>query len=831
MTFDLATTLGARTQKAEAGARSGDYQLMLGAGASHGASNPRGPLPMSTDLVSILSTSYPRAHILPNTSLARAYQRAILDSSASHVWQTLRTIFIGSIHEAWFAQLVGMPWRRIWTLNVDDTVENTYQNTERAATSKMRAISWHEPYSETGDLEIIHLHGHVLSNDPTPVVFSFSEYQAAARERPVWAQVLGGVLGTKPVVSLGARLLDDPDVESLLMTNRPTGRAPSMFVDPYVSDDSRWELEKLGYVVIKEDAETFVNGWAETFALDSIGLAALYAASTINIPQIIQLQTNHVPPAPRSHDYYGGDEPQWSDIVDNKAALFDWMRKLIQEIEEWLEKTGPKSKLHILYARRLTGLSSGILAIAREARHRHMSVLQFDKSSRFATDRLMDYCRGRGPVLLIIDGASDFGDDIDRLLRGAVKDAAVELYCLVSALPFEDLRLEGRLTGQYPKVAEKVPHSLDGGDSRAIVGKLFDRGRLGALEPMTADERHRHFRNRDIFSGLMEVEHSKGFGRRLEPEIRGLDKIWKENLLLLLALAGQGNRDVGLQESSFAVGVSVNTILEAVRVDSNLTALVEVIGTLLYSRQRGNALDIIIELRGESGALQGLCEMIRALAPIATRQGLRERNRAAVLLGYLMGAKMLTTHFPNQDIDSFYETLRTTFGDWNGRYWEQRAIHSKGIRDWPAAESFAARAVSLYDDAFTRTTYGTVLINRAEEFSNALSEAWVDFYERGRIQFDQARSREPENRVTQFAYLEATLALLGSLLVNTRDGRSSSSSISSERTADISAEWRASYSVLRLSLNHAAGFKTVSRIERLSQRYELLFGASSEFEI
>lgn len=257
---DLGLLLGtSKLRSAKIAARGGEYQLFLGAGSSVGAVNRLGPLPLARDLVQVLRTRYRTAPIDEGDSLPRAYQRAVLVSSAEHVYATLREIFGNAQHMAWFAALSDLPWRRVWTLNVDDAFENAYAKGLRTQAMPCRTINWDDPYSETGQLEVVHLHGHVLEREPRRLVFSFSEYQGAAMERPVWDRILAGVLVTKPLVALGARLLDDPDIENLFLNGRPTAAAPSLVVDPYISAGNEFELVRAGYQVVRATGEEFTR--------------------------------------------------------------------------------------------------------------------------------------------------------------------------------------------------------------------------------------------------------------------------------------------------------------------------------------------------------------------------------------------------------------------------------------------------------------------------------------------------------------------------------------------------------------------------------------------
>ncbi|MBW4702424.1 SIR2 family protein [Micromonospora sp. RL09-050-HVF-A] len=794
-------------------ARSGRYQLLLGAGASVGAVNSFGPLPLASGLVEILAEEYPSAPINSKGTLTRAYQRAVKVSSTEHVWGTLKRIFSGASHDPWFVEMTQLPWRRVWTLNIDDAFENSYRSRAGKSDRKLSIIDWQDAYSDTGDLQVVHLHGHVHGLNPSKLVFSFSEYQTAAQAHPVWDQVLSGVVGSEPFVVIGAKMLEDPDIEALLMNNPPRGLAPSFVVDPCISSDNKWELEGLGFRVVKEMPYDFIDAWRSSFGLTEGELHALRQSHALSIPQFSKLQTNVFNPPPSGHDYFGGDAPLWSDAVVGHIAGLDWMASVVSGVRSWaLEAEGSEKDqtLHIVYGERLTGTSSGLYAVAREATKMHVDPYIFDKSSRWDVELMVDLARQR-PTLLLLDGGRDFADDVDRTLKLAV-DAGARLYIVVSETFSNVLRLEGRLTGSYFKDVTNVPNRLVRAGASSVVKVLEKFGRLGSLELKDRGERQKNFMGRDIFSSMMDVEYSLGFRRRLENELNAVDVGWRLDLILLLGLAAQVNRPVGLVDASVALGISADLVGSAVDSEEHFSALVESVEGRLLARQRDRAIEPVINKLGRSVALSKVLGFIQRLAPMASRASLQKRNRVPLLVAHLMTGKNLQKTFPGEDLDSFYEALRPVFGDWNGRYWEQRAIYAKSKLDWARAESFAGRSVSLYEDAYTRTTYGTILINRAENLAAIQDQAWRSYYERGQRELDLAQSLEPGSRVTAFAYLNSTLALLEKLLLYPRGEGDDFSS--------VSADWTQRYAVLRLSLTGEQHLQSVSRAEDLSQKWE-----------
>ncbi|MBO1029788.1 SIR2 family protein [Tessaracoccus sp. SD287] len=733
-------------------------------------------------------------------------------TSAEDVWRTLRRYFRNASHEPWFKDLVRLPWARIWTLNIDDTVENAYVKENSATARPIRTVAWDDEYSETGDLDVIHLHGHVLGHEPSRLVFSMTEYVGTGAARQVWHQMLAGVLGSEPFIVMGARLLGDPDVESVLLSHPPTGTAPSLIVDPFVSEGNRWELEKLGYIVISQPGEEFVKVWRSDLELTDQAITTLREARELSVPQLHRLVTNRVEPPPRSHDFLGGDPPTWRDVVLRTPVDLSTSSELITQLGNWMSSEHRSARLIIQYAPRLTGLSTVLLTVARSAIAMGAHVFQFDRSSRWDSHLLVELAR-QFPTVVVIDGGADFGDDIDRSLRLA-EESGTQLLFLCGEVLGNELRLEERLTGTYGKSTFVAKKGLGNKDSTALYEKLRSSGRLGSLELIDRRAALAVFKGRDIFSAMLDVEYGLGFRKRLDTEVTNLKADWQHELVLLLALASQGQRTVTSADAAIALGVASDAIVAALTDDSGLQALVQLNGSVLISRQRDRSLASLLRVLPPRDALASILRIIKRVAPAASREGMRERNRLPLLMSHLMTYKTLSAAFPNEDFDDFYKALITVFGDWSGRYWEQRAIHAKAIHDWGRAESFAGRAVNLYDDSYTRTTYGTILMNRSRLFVSEADPKWLEYYRRALDQFTEAHIQSPGNRITLFASLDSSLAVLEAATQS-----NGSDDVVVRKMVD---EWSETYTLLRLGLVDEEGLQSVKRAEQLSSRFQKL---------
>lgn len=794
-------------------ARARRYDLLLGAGASLGAQNQHGVLPTSAELVAKLSVEYPSAHISPSDSLPRSYQRAVLAATPQVVREFLRRLFAEADHEPWFRQASLFPWRRVWTLNIDDSFERAYRAERSRRHPNLRVLSWDDAYVDSPtELNLIHLHGHVAGEAYRPIVFSFSEYMNTAAEKPVWDQVLGSLFSSNPFVVIGARLLDDPDMERIVMSRRSSAFARSLIVDPCITDGNKWELEIQGFKVLRATAEEFFAEWSSLCGFTSADPASYYMDVSARLPQLQYLHPERAAIPASSHDIFEGDSPVWSDAVAGNLASVDWADTCIDSIKQWRASFAPL--LIALYGDRFSGMTAGLLQIAHGAAAQAVQVFSFDKSSRFDPVALMGLAQEGGPVLLVIDGAADFADDIDKALSQAELRGS-RLAIIATEAHHNALRFEGRLEGAYAREVVQVPRRLSRKNAVSLAQLMQTKARMGEYEARGVDVLAKHFAHNDVFGAMLDVSKGSGFIRRVTAEFSQL-RDWQKNLVFLLSLLSAGRLEAGLTEAQFAIGVNSERIIASLASDGHLSALVEQSDGLLSARQRDKAISEIVAKLGARDALARLVSMVTALKPLVTSASLQVRNRPALILGHLMGNRLLRANFPHEKLEAFYEALAPEFGEWNGKFWEQRAINAKKDGHWSRAESYAARAVTLFPATYTRTTYGTILINRAREAADDDSELWMGFLHRGQAQFDLVGSNADESRVSVFAYLTATLDLLKAL-------KRRPSYWESEAVDSVRSDWVGRYALLRLGLRgQEASIDSIIRADKLSNDYEVL---------
>ena len=232
----------------------GSYSLLLGAGASYGALNGNGdPVPMGAQLSLDLQTRYSLPPIPVGTGLRSVYDlsvRAAKSSGAESPASFLASKFIGCSSPDWYQHVVKVPWRIIWTLNIDDVLENAYQQRFKAiARQELRLVSWDSKnvfHREPADrVTAVHLHGRAGAEN---LVFGSMEYLAGIQHAGSAHQLFWDSWADAPVIVVGATLADEIDLAAPLSEPRSsaTSEKPSLIVLPSVSESISFDLTQQG---------------------------------------------------------------------------------------------------------------------------------------------------------------------------------------------------------------------------------------------------------------------------------------------------------------------------------------------------------------------------------------------------------------------------------------------------------------------------------------------------------------------------------------------------------------------------------------------------------
>jgi len=836
MALDLDET---QRQALRRAALSGDYHLFLGAGASRDSIGPSGSaLPGSEELIKMLCKGF-GVPAEDEDQLWRVYARAVDAAGETAVYDWLREGFWGVEPPYWMTVFARSPWAAVWTLNIDDTFEAAYSQISTDASRKLLTISWDDDFRFGRELNVIHLHGCVDREEPRRLVFSLSEYASSAVSRTSWPLNFRDSYGVAPFVILGARLRDEPDIEAVVAQRLPVHAAPSFYVSRTISAAAEQDMRSWNLIPVRMSAEDFAAEWAELTGLDLDGTPSEPIEIGFRVGrQFTELRTNETLAPPSNHDFLGGDEPVWSDIQRGLYADLDWIRRAGDECRQ-IGKRIPRSSVVIYTGRRLTGRSTGLLALARVLRSEAWRTFLFTAGERPDSEAIRRFASDGKSIALFFDGVADIADDVEALIRDA-RSSQLSIACVAVDDVDREANILGRIDSAYLAYGRigNIERLLTRTDGARLVDTLNAEGRLGFLESEKNDRRRiGHFAGHELFDSMAQVENAPGFGRRVNELVNKLDDTAQMQLTLLASLASKADRTLLVIDASRMIADESEAVVRLIQTERNLGVLLATDGTWVRPRQRWMAMDACIAKLGAPEALSFIADALRRVAPRLSRASQIERNTTALLVGALMSQKNLAAAFPQADLESWYQSLSDVFGSWSGRYWEQRAIvaRRRGQTDPPLlakAESFAIRASEIVKDAYSLTTLGTVLLARAA-YSPTVDV--VAYYERGMKAFEQASQDVRGNVVGWIAYLQYTLPVLARVLDESGSAVGAYSDLESQADnlipgegllEQVSDDWVRIYS--QVAILSGSSENTASSLVNLRRRYDALMRGPAE---
>ncbi|MER6614140.1 SIR2 family protein [Streptomyces xantholiticus] len=748
--------------------RNGDYHLLLGAGASLDSTGGDGrKLPNSTDLAQRIASRF-SVPLEEGDLLWRVYARAMEDAEEESVYEWLRRSFWDVTPPHWMKAYARVPWARVWTLNIDDSFEQAYELVKTETSRETATINWDEEFRHGRDLYVIHLHGCVdRPSPPRRLIFSLSDYSDAAVSRAAWPLTFRDSYGVSPFVIVGARLRDEPDIEKIVASRKPIHDAPTFYVKPGISAGVKRDLLAWNIIPVEMTAEQFADNLAELtgMSLDEPPSQREEIAFRVG-QQFRELRTDGKIRIPTGHDFIGGDEPDWRDIRAGLYADLDWIRQGSSYCRQLGQSIRPSSVL-IYVGKRLTGRSAGLLAIGKTLRDLSWRTFLYVGDERLDVDAILQFAASDQDIALLFDSIIDIADDVSELI-GLARGAGLKVFCVAADEVGQSAKLierfkEAELVHRH---IHEINFHLTRTDATHLVDKLLSIPRPGILEEWGDARRIAHFRHRELFDAMAQLENSPGFGRRVEELVSGISESIQVEILLIAALSSRFERKLHAVDAARMVGIESEAVVRMVKDTTQLGSVLKMDGLWIRPRHRWMALDACIaRMGGPRDALSFLSSAINRLSFKLGKESLRERNATAMLVGSLMSHKWLTSIFPDVDLETWYESLSPTFGDWSARYWEQRAIMNRHkAKIYPdalaRAESFALRAVTILRDSYSLTTLGTVLMAKA---AHGGVDNVSDYYDRSIDSFEEASAEKPTNLVPWLAYLRSSLDVIQNL--------------------------------------------------------------------
>jgi hypothetical protein len=703
--------------------RAGQYNLLLGAGFSMDSHNQHGYLPSGEALAAALSELTGAR----STSLQRLFSLMTPDQVKAHITDRLSQSTPGKT-----AQLMSsFIWKRIFTWNVDDVLENVYKNGQ--GHQRLVVKHFNDVYTNPNNMEellLIHLHGYVGQAD-RGYVFSREQYLNQIIRVNPWMTVLTQLMLSEPMIIAGTSL-DEVDLDFYLAQRTSESarndRGPSILV-AQSNPISKKICEQHDLLLFDGRSLEFFD-YLKNLLPNSPTPSALIPIETQRLlpPQISRVTamafTSDFEVVPGSTSrvsnsrFMYGNQPTWSDLESQLDIARTMVAELLLEAERRIANPVNGNRLMFIEDVAGAGKTTILKRVAYELAKKGIRTLWCSALSRIGigTADVLDLIEE--PVVVIIDNLAEQAP--------AVAD-------LISRLEKPDILFIGAeraYRGGYLRQAfASVSHdTFDGLSISAIeVRRLIDRyvnaGAIG--NPLVLSEKERFIHQ--VQSSPIAIVCC-----RILNDFRPLDRI--VNSLVRDADPEALDRYLGsaLSQHCFYGGVRYEILMKAFGakgVHSQFQPQ-SPLPLTFYDESKQyvipenailaeNFLNHIAESDPEK-MLRTFVNLAMELGAWVNRETIRARTPEARLSGRLFDFDSVVGKYLKSKAEVCYQQIRGAW-EWNSRYWEQLALLNlshfrtdtnsrQGVEFLETAITHARHAVAIERHPFPLTTLGKVLL-------------------------------------------------------------------------------------------------------------------------
>ena len=691
----------------------GAVNLLTGAGASWGAKGGDGvELGGGAEVARELNKRFRLENEEPDCSnLQLVYgDVAATPSNLGLLAEFLKARFV-KCSVTWQRELLMLPWKRIWTLNIDDVLQRASNASDERA---LRPSSWDDPIAvrplRGSELQIVYLHGRASQIDKTParIIFSLKDYAARQEVSPGWHSEFRSEFIRKPFIVCGARLRDEFDLATVLdigNRSRERGGCPSFIVLSGFAPGEEARFRRQGLVPVAATGDVF-------FRALSIDLAAYIAtqpaqtpafhAATTAVRSSFRALSPAVPRPRRMLDFYSATEAQWHHIVDGLDAFLDVPKRALQ----WLNDKTADARVVLIGGGPVSGKTSSALRVAFELQQQGYEAWLFRSEERFDEAMLCEYLSTKRSTVLVFDDCADFSSSLAGLIKAA-RDRGLPLRVVATT---ESWRLRGvhaDLLNAEVRMIELEPVPRKHFDSLFSIRK--SKGRLGRCTDMSSGDAWTDFKdhfNRRTLEWFESLEGALPYRQAILEVLADANNGTGISRPLILTCAATHRFGLSLPfqiAAALAGGAELESVLEPQNPLSDLAYLDEH-GLRLRSRSfAGYVWGLATQKEKHDISLY----LAKQLSPLVVPKAISRRTYPYRILRELMDCDVVANDLP-QSADRWYADLLPLMS-WNSRYWEQRALLAARREQDDTAYSFAKTAVSIQSqDAFPHTTLGTI---------------------------------------------------------------------------------------------------------------------------
>ncbi|AWZ21069.1 Hypothetical protein RAK1035_2361 [Roseovarius sp. AK1035] len=681
-----------------------------------------------------------------NATLQKAYSALSDEQVEKHITQHYTCTEPGPT----IVRLAKQPWRRIYSLNVDNCFESAFASVVEAhefSSSSTETINFDDGFTELLSdkrASIIHLHG-CVDRAETGYVFSQNEYAKSITRPNSWMLTLSQLIRTETFIVAGTSF-DEIDVEYYLeQRSQKTIRGdipPSVLIEPYPTKLTEMLCENHQFCLFEGTVLDFFSRiesiddrlrmpWLDN---ESDGLSGLDLSES----ERLRFSANfHRPPddpqkIPNPGRFLLGAELDWSML----AANSDISREAFSEVRRdvVIAADDPQLKLILLVDEPGSGKTAFLKRLAFDLSRGSDEVFWYDGLGLELEPReIASILNGiSGRIFVFVDNFADCLNSIS-LILGKIEKPDILFVCCERNYRLK--YIQNAFTGfDYPTISDRL--KLTRGEARALRAANEEHGLS------TIPETSENFYLGQVVGGTMAEANC-----RIQNNFKTLDRIVQDlrsecdqdegfaYLLVALARFCYAN---GVRRSVLST-VSVPDAVEHLLSDqSSLPLSYSDLGNSFVVPKQAIVGDRFLDLTRRNWHRQlfeAFLELAKSVAPRVNAKTIKHKTPEAQLLGRLMDYDNNVRDYIDEYAEEYYAGLKPMC-DWNARYWEQLALlkldrfYSSPEDSLLLEESIqhARSAISAEVHPFSLSTLAKVLFQAMEKSQKNrdqyFSEAW-----------------------------------------------------------------------------------------------------------
>ncbi|CAM3816833.1 SIR2 family protein [Arcobacter cloacae] len=542
--------------------QNGDVSLMTGAGFSIGATIKNEDMLSTNALIDkilneILELDEENSErIKKRKNLKQICQLAIDKITENEFNNKLTRWFSNCTPTTFHKDYTTVNWKEIFTLNIDDVLENTYKDCDielqiyntKKQPQKIVADNI-TPYYK--------LHGDVR-NKSEGFVFSDKQYLTKLIDPKDSYNFLklGEALYMDTICIIGTKL-DEIDLD-IYVERFGKGMGSELPIEKiyYISrtiyPEDELELSKRNIVCIEETAESFIKKVLEFISLNEKKENKFKIVKKVPIEKTLEnigfklennlkkRYTNEQIATHKPINFYTGFEAKWIDIISQADVILTNTEDLKKEIN-----TNSNFNLYLLLGKSGNGKTTSLKRLIYDySINNDYYVLVHDENVQLYdnnAEKLAEFInKNDKKVIIFFDNGSWAFNFTSRLYDYLLEEKSVSVV-ISSRIP--EYYREMRNLLNIPQVIYNFDQLISKNDAGKIVLKLEEKGYLGKLiDFKTLDERVNYFLKNsknskfDLFSSLIKSTSGRGFYNSINLKV--IEKMQdKENALFLIVLS------------------------------------------------------------------------------------------------------------------------------------------------------------------------------------------------------------------------------------------------------------------------------------------------------